>query len=173
MCFRCDCRSVVSHSSAGSTGSFLFWSGLSHWLSWHTQTETLLVSLKAFSSPPVLLEATKHQLSWPTVTFSPLSVSRLSTRCTPSSPSLCSFQLADILIFPLLYLPSLHLHLFFFFFCSRFHSERLSCFLNLACSILSQTDCPATQLWICLHTCECVRVQIRFAGRPSVSWSQL
>lgn len=151
VCFRCDCRSVVSHSSAGSTGSFLFWSGLSHWLSWHTQTETLLVSLKAFSSPPVLLEATKHQLSWPAVTFSPLSVSRLSTRCTPSSPSLCSFQLADILIFPLLYLPSLHLHLFFSFFALAFtqnvyHVFSISRALFLARQIVQPLSCESVSV---------------------------
>ena len=69
-----------------STTAFFFWSVLSHWLSWHTQTETLLMSLKAFSAPPVLLEATKHQLSWPAITFSPLSASHLSTCRTPSSP---------------------------------------------------------------------------------------
>lgn len=155
--FRWDCRSVFCLLSPPcSTTSVFFWSALSHWLSWHTQTETLLMSLKAFSSPLVLLEATKHQLSWP--------VSYLSTCHTPSSHSLCPSQLTDILIFPLLYLSSLHLH----FFCSHFHSGLLSCFPNLThslllrplCSILSQTDWWTIRLWIrlpfCLYTYYCV-----------------
>ncbi len=120
-----------------STSSFFSWSVFSHSRPWHTQTETLHVSLKAFPFPLLLLKATKHQLSWPAITFSPLSVSHLSTCCTPSSPSLCFLQLTDILIFPLLYLSCLHLHLCY----SHFHSGRLSCFLNLAratppCSML-------------------------------------
>lgn len=45
---------------------------------------------------------------------------------------LCFLQLTDILIFPLVYLSSLHRHLF----CSHFHSEPLSCFLNLAHQLL-------------------------------------
>lgn len=147
-----------------STTSFFFWSILSHWLSWHIQTETSLVAVKAFSSPLVLLEVTKHQLSLPAITFSPFSVSHLSASGTPSSLSLCFFQLTDILIFPLLYLSSLHLHLF----CSHFQSQRLSCFPNLShrllhspCSILSQTDWWTNRLWIslslCLYTCYSVQ----------------
>lgn len=104
----------------------------------------------------------------------------LSPFCLPSLHSLYSLVALFVLLparwhlnFPSPLSPLPSSPSFFFFFCSRFHSERLSCFLNLACSILSQTDCPATQLWICLRTCECARVQIRFAGRPSVNWSQL
>lgn len=168
--FRWESCCLPDLTSCSTTSSFL-WSVLSHWLSWHTQTETLLMSLKAFSSPPVLLEATKHRLNWPEITFAPLSVSHLPTCRTPLSPSLCFLQLTGILIFHLLYLSSLHLHLF----CSHFHSERLSCFLNLAhrllcgpCSILSQTDCWTIQLWIrlslYLYACYCVCVCVDVCG---------
>lgn len=168
----------LPHPTSSSTASFFFWSVLSHWLSWHTQTETLLMSIKAFSSPQALLEATKHQLSWPAITFSPLSVSRLSTCHTPSSPPLCVFPPAHWhLNFPLLYLSSLHLHLFFAltFTQNVYHVFSISPapllrLLHDPCSIISQTDLGTIQLWMSFfvplyhHTTLCVHIWMCVAG---------
>lgn len=90
--FRWVCCSVVSFPPTSSiTTPFYFWGVLSHWLSWHMQTETLLASLKAFCSPPVLLEATKHRLSWPAITFSPCPLLISPLAGSPPSPSLSFF----------------------------------------------------------------------------------
>lgn len=159
--FRWDCSFIAGSPHLLLLHFHFLSSALSHRLSWHIQTETLLMPLKAFSCPLVLPEATKHRLSWPVITFSPLSDSPSSTYCSPPSPSLCYPQLTDILIFPRLYLSSPHLHLV----CSQFHSKHLSRSRNLAhqlvctpCSILSQTDWWSVQLCLCdvLLLCVCV-----------------
>lgn len=135
-------------SSAGT--SFCFESDIV-WLALltHTvETETLLLKLCppywSFWRPP------NPQLNRPTITFCPLSASHVSTS---SLSSLCFHKLADIVIFPPLYLSAINLNLFG----SHFHAASITFSQSRPpthqCSILSETDWWTISLFLSLWLC--------------------